>query len=253
MLVEKQTLKEYLDELVKKFENVDFIKDDPIQFPYRYQRIEDVEIAGFIASVFAFGTRKVFIKKLDELFAIMGNKPYEYILNGKFKLAGFGYRFLKEEDIVALFEVLHKLYRHEGGLKGLFLRAVKSDDLMQYICDYFYQNVSAKAGKGFYFAVPNPQNNGAMKRMWMFLRWMIRKSVVDLGVWQDVMKPSQLKIPLDTHVARVSRELGLLSRNAGDKKAVEELTNKLLEFDAKDPVKYDFALFGYGVNRVIRR
>ena len=84
--------------------------------------------------------------------------------------------------------------------------------------------------------------------MWMFLRWMVRKSVVDLGLWQDVMTPAQLKIPLDTHVARISRELGLLIRNSNDKKAVDEITQKLLEFDPKDPVKYDFALFGYGVN-----
>ena len=242
-------LKEKLDELVFTYEVEDFIKDDPVQFPHRFRKREDIEIAGFLASVFAFGTRKVFIAKLNELFKIMGNNPYEYILKGDFVLKGFVYRFLKSEDVVVLLNVLHKLYRHDGGLKHLFMQAVKTDDLMQYVCDYFYNNAPENVGNGFYFAIPNPKCGGAMKRMWMFLRWMVRRSDVDLGIWQDVMKPSQLKIPLDTHVARVSKELGLLTRKANDKKAVEELTNKLRGFDENDPVKYDFALFGYGVNK----
>jgi len=241
-------LKEKLDELVSIYEVADFIKDDPIQFPHRFRKKEDVEIAGFLASVFAFGSRKVFIAKLEELFEIIGDSPYEYVMRGDFSFPNFVYRFLKSEDIVALFEVLHKLYRHDGGLKNLFMQAVKTDDLMQYVCDYFYNNAPKNVGSGFYFAIPNPKNGGAMKRMWMFLRWMVRKSDVDLGIWQDVMKPSQLKIPLDTHVARISKELGLLTRKANDKKAVEDLTDKLREFDENDPVKYDFALFGYGVN-----
>ena len=115
------------------------------------------------------------------------------------------------------------------------------------LCDYFYANAGKDAGDGFYFAIPNPAKGGAMKRMWMFLRWMIRKSSVDLGVWK-FMTPAQLKIPMDVHVARMSRELGLLKRNSNDKKAVDELTNYLRTLDPEDPVKYDFALFGYGVN-----
>ena len=95
--------------------------------------------------------------------------------------------------------------------------------------------------------IPNPHNNGAMKRMCMYLRWMVRKSCVDAGIWK-FMKPSELYIPLDVHVARVSRQMGLLKRNSNDFKAVIELTNKLKEFCPEDPVKYDFAMFAYGVN-----
>ena len=248
MLVKQTDLKTYLDELVVQYEIAEFIKNDPCQFPHRYTKREDIEIAGFIASIFAFGSRKVFIKKLEELFVLMGESPYDYIIKGDFNLPKFIYRFLKEEDIVGIFSVLHKLYSLDKGLKGLFVQAVQSEDLMQFVCDYFYKNAPKNIGKGFYFAIPNPKSGGAMKRMWMFLRWMVRKSVVDLGIWQDVMTPAQLKIPLDTHVARISRELGLLTRNSNDKKAVDEITQNLLEFDHKDPVKYDFALFGYGVN-----
>lgn len=237
-----------MDELAARYETQDFIKDDPVQFPHRYDKAEDIEIAGFIASIFAYGNRKAFIGKLNQLFALMGESPYQYVVAGAFELNGLNYRFMKEDDIVAILEVLHKLYREDGGLAGLFSRAARTDDLMQYVCDYFYKNAGKKAGDGFYFAIPNPAKGGAMKRMWMYLRWMVRKSVVDLGVWK-FMTPAELKIPMDVHVARISRELGILKRNSNDKKAVEELTAFLRTLDPADPIKYDFALFGYGVNR----
>lgn len=240
-------LKDLMDELASRYETADFIKDDPVQFPHRYKRAEDIEIAGFIASVFAYGNRKAFIGKLNQLFALMGESPYKYVLEGRFELNGFNYRFMKEADIVAILEVLHKLYLEDGGLAGLFSRGAETQDLMGYVCDYFYANAPKFAGDGFYFSIPNPAKGGAMKRMWMFLRWMVRKSAVDLGVWK-FMTPAQLCIPMDVHVARMSRELGILKRNANDKKAVAELMEFLRILDPADPVKYDFALFGYGVN-----
>lgn len=248
MLRTDTCIKTLMDELAQRYETEDFIKDDPVQFPHRYAKAEDIEIAGFIASIFAYGNRKAFIGKLNTLFALMGESPYQYIIAGNFELNGFNYRFMKEEDIVAIFRVLNKLYCEDGGLAGLFSRAVQSEDLMQYVCDYFYENAGEQAGDGFYFAIPNPAKGGAMKRMWMYLRWMVRKSVVDLGVWKFI-SPAQLCIPMDVHVARISRELGILKRNSNDKKAVAELTAFLKTLDPQDPVKYDFALFGYGVNR----
>lgn len=241
-------IKTLMDDFVTKYETEAFIKDDPVQFPHRYKKAEDIEIAGFIASIFAYGNRKAFIGKLNQLFAFMGESPYKYVIEGKFELNGFNYRFMKEDDIVVILEVLHKLYLEDGGLAGLFACAVKSEDLMQYVCDYFYKNAGKNAGDGFYFAIPNPAKGGAMKRMWMYLRWMVRKSVVDLGVWK-FMTPAELCIPMDVHVARISRELGILKRTSNDKKAVAELTEFLRTLDPADPVKYDFALFGYGVNR----
>ncbi len=247
MLKTDVDIKTLMDELAVRYETEDFIKDDPVQFPHRYKTAEDIEIAGFIASIFAYGNRKAFIGKLNQLFALMGDSPYQYIIAGSFELNGFNYRFMKESDIVVILQVLHKLYREDGGLAGLFACACKTDNLMQYVCDYFYSAAGENAGDGFYFAIPNPSKGGALKRMWMFLRWMVRKSAVDLGVWK-FMTPAELSIPMDVHVARISRELGLLKRNSNDKKAVEELTEFLRTLDAQDPVKYDFALFGYGVN-----
>ena len=114
------------------------------------------------------------------------------------------------------------------------------------VTDYFYSRAK-NAGQGFYFMIPNPRNGGAMKRMCMFLRWMVRKGPVDFGIW-DFMPASELLIPLDVHVARISREMGLLTRTSNDFKAVLELTENLRKFDPEDPAKYDFAMFGYGVN-----
>ncbi len=247
MLKTDVDLKALMNELAARYETEDFIKDDPVQFPHCYKKAEDIEIAGFLASVFAYGNRKAFIGKLNQLFALMGESPYLYVIEGKFELDGFNYRFMKEADIVAILKVLNKLYREDGGLAELFAKGSQTDDMMQYVCDYFYKNAGEGAGDGFYFALPNPANGGAMKRMWMFLRWMVRKPPVDLGLW-NFMTPAQLCIPIDVHVARMSRELGILKRSSNDKKAVEELTAFLRTLDAQDPVKYDFALFGYGVS-----
>lgn len=243
-----------LEELAKTYETEDFIKDDPIQFPHRFGDTKDIEIAAFLSSLFAYGNRKIFIKKLDELFKIMNNKPYEYVLNFNPKtLNGFNYRFAKDFDVIEVFTILNKLYKEDKDLKTLFKYGYSLDNsiltMLQTVIDYFYSNVIGKIGMGFYHLIPNPKNGGAMKRMNMFLRWMVRKGPVDLGLW-DFIPASQLLIPLDVHVARVSREMNLLNRNSNDFKAVFELTENLKKFDINDPVKFDFAMFGLGINEI---
>lgn len=245
--------KNKLEELTEKYETIDFIKDDPIQFPHRFNNEKDIEIAGFVASLFAYGNRKVFIKKLNELFEIMQNKPLEYVLNFEPKtLSGFNYRFAKDFDIIEVFSILKKLYRDDKGLKALFEYGYNLNDSIstsfQAVTDYFYSNVKNEVGQGFYHLIPNPKNGGAMKRMCMLLRWMVRKGPVDLGIW-DFIPTSELLIPLDVHVARLSREMGLLKRNSNDFKAVLELTENLKKTDPNDPAKFDFAIFGLGVNQ----
>lgn len=246
-------VKTELEKLTKKYETADFIKDDPIQFPHRFNNPEDIEIAGFIASIFAYGNRKVFIKKLHELFDIMQNKPLEFVLNfDAKKLQRFNYRFAKDIDIIEVFCILNKLYGEGKGLKELFEHGWRVNNsvrtMLQSVVDYFYSNVKNNVGQGFYHLIPDPQNGGAMKRMNMFLRWMIRKGPVDLGLW-SFMSASELLIPLDVHVARISREMGLLYRSSNDFKAVLELNENLKEIDPEDPAKFDFAIFGLGVNR----
>ena len=244
-----------LDELVRKYETVDFIKDDPIQFCHKYTIKEEIELAGFISSLFAYGNRKIFINKLEELFSYTDNDLLGFIKYGNFDcLKNFEYRFSKANDIIPILQILSKLYNESNGLSELFTYAKnysseenpKNQINLQVIVDYFYSFAPKSAGQGFYHMIPNPQNGGAMKRMNMFLRWMVRKGPVDLGIWSFI-DTKDLLIPLDVHVSRVSRNMGLLNRKSNDFKSVLELTNKLKEFCSVDPVKYDFAMFGFGV------
>ncbi len=241
--------KSELDALVLKYENEDFIKDDPIQFIHRYKAKKDIEIAGFTASLLAYGSRAQFIKKLDELLIDKAqNEPLNFVLNFEPKMIGdFNYRFGKPNDFISIFKILKELYTATDGLEELFKHGYEQNKMFEAVVDYFYARADKNVGQGFYHMIPNPHNGGAMKRMCMFLRWMVRKSCVDAGIW-NFMKPSELYIPLDVHVARISRQMGLLKRSSNDFKAVVELTNKLKEFCPDDPVKYDFAMFGYGVN-----
>ena len=241
-----------LDKLVEKYENKTFIETDPIQIPHRYKDKEDIEIVAFISALFAYGSRKVFIPKLDELFSKMGKSPLEYIKNGEFSnLKSFNYRFAKENDVVEILKVLSKLYNSNKTIQTLFRYGYeqKSDikGMLQVVTDYFYLNSTDNVGEGFYFMLANPKNNGAMKRLNMFLRWLVRKPPVDFGLW-DFISTSELLIPLDTHVAKISREMNLLTRKSNDFKAVLELTDKLKQFDANDPTKYDFAIYAKGIN-----
>lgn len=241
-----------LDKLVEKYENKTFIETDPIQIPHRYKDKEDIEIVAFISALFAYGSRKVFIPKLDELFSKMGKSPLEYIKNGEFSnLKSFNYRFAKENDVVEILKVLSKLYNSNETIQTLFRYGYeqKSDikGMLQVVTDYFYLNSTDNVGEGFYFMLANPKNNGAMKRLNMFLRWLVRKPPVDFGLW-DFISTSELLIPLDTHVAKISREMNLLTRKSNDFKSVLELTHKLKQFDSIDPTKYDFAIYAKGTN-----
>lgn len=238
-----------LDELVTKYETVDFIKDDPVQFVHRFSDKKDVEIAGFIASLLAYGSRQQFIKKLNLLFEIAQNEPLNFVQNFEPEIIGdFNYRFGKPNDFVEIFSILKELYNSSDGLEELFAHGFSQGKMFETVVDYFYSRVGEGAKQGFYQMIPNPHNGGAMKRMCMFLRWMVRKSAVDVGIWK-FMKPADLYIPLDVHVGRVSRQMGLLTRKANDFKSVIELTQNLKELCPEDPIKYDFAMFGYGVNK----
>ena len=244
-------MKEYLDKLVKKYETKDFIKDDPVLFAHKFRDKKDIETASFIAALFAFGKREAFIGKLNTLFALMENKPYDFICEfskNSHLLDGFVYRFVKDTDLICFFNALEKLYtKDKMTLEELFFEGEKRGKMLSYVSEYFYLCQRHAPGLGFCHLFARPDKGGAMKRMNMFLRWMVRKGPVDLGLW-DFIKPCELLIPLDVHVGKVSRSLGLLDRKANYFKSVLELTQKLKEFDPDDPIKYDFALFGAGVN-----
>ncbi len=236
-----------LDKLQQEYENQDFIIDDPIRFCHRFKTQKDIEIAGFISSLVAYGRRDVFTKKLDDLFDLAQDEPHNFIVNFEPKILGdFNYRFGKSYDFVLIFNILKDLYNNGSSLEELFKYGWENhENMFVPVSDYFYSNTK-QITQGFSFMIPDANKGSAMKRMCMYLRWMVRKSCVDLGVW-DFMPKSDLLIPLDTHVARISRKLGLLTRKQNDFKAVKELTKNLKKYCPEDPTKYDFALFGYGI------
>lgn len=246
--------KSYLEELVKSYETKDFIQNDPIQFPHRYKEKEDIEIAAFLSAIFAYGKRDVFVAKLNILFKKMKDSPLDFIKSFSIEnhsLDNFNYRFSVGIDLVQILLILKELYTSGESLESLFKYGWQKNnnikDMLICVIDYFYSRVTLDVTKGFYHLLPNPAKGSACKRLNMFLRWMIRNGEVDLGVW-DFIPKSELLIPLDVHVAKISRKLGLLTRSQNDNKAVIELMENLKKFDSNDPAKYDFAMFGYGIN-----
>ena len=254
-LFSRDKIKKILDKYAIQYDTEDFIKDDPVQFVHSYKNPRDIELAGFISSMFAYGKRELFISKLKTFFEKMEH-PYEYIKtfdeNDEF-LNKFAYRFSKGIDFIQILKIVKNLENEGETIQSLFKYAYDNtgtiSGMLQGVVEYFYSNVDMEITQGFYHLLPNPSNNGAMKRMNMMLRWFVRKSSVDVGIWNFIDK-SELIIPLDVHVGNISRKIGLLERKNNDMKSALEITEKLKEFDEKDPVKYDFALFGIGVNGV---
>lgn len=250
-------LKNKLDNYVELYETKDFIPNDPVQFIHRFQNKQDIEIVGFIASMFAYGKREAFISKLNYIFDLMENKPLDYVKAFDYKsnnLKDTDYRFSKDCDLVQVLKILNILYSENETLESLFLYSYKQQNdiwqMFQGVIDYFYSRVDKNITNGFYHLLPNPAKKSAMKRFNMLMRWFVRKSEVDIGIWDFVPK-SELLIPLDTHVAKISRKLDLLKRNDNGYFSVLEITENLRQLDSNDPIKYDFALFGYGVNNKV--
>ena len=235
-----------------------FIAHDPVQFPRRFSKPADMEIAAFLAATIAWGRRDLILKSCEKMFAMLGPSPAEFVMTGNYqKLKDRNvHRTFFEGDLKYFCRGFKRCYAKFGSLEKLFASA---PDVWQGIAR-FRQEMAA-ANKGCYskhIADPGvsehdtprngtpykgtPYHGAACKRINLALRWLVRKGPVDLGLWKSI-KPAALYIPLDVHVARTARRLDLLQRSSNDKKAVVELTEKLREFCPQDPVKYDFALF----------
>lgn len=251
--------KEYFDSLVKKYETPDFIKDDPIQFPHKFEKQEDIEISALISSTFAYGKREKIIGFLEKIHNIIENEPYNFVQNYDFKkdgaiFKGLSYRYNSENDVKLLFYILNKAYLEYTTLECLFLSSYSPNDeniklplikFVQILKSYISFNDMVSSNISY--CLPSPENGSACKRLNLFLKWMVRPQPVDFGLWKTV-SASQLLIPLDTHVARLSRQFGLTERKSDDWKTAEEITAQLKKYDKNDPAKYDFALFGLGVS-----
>ncbi len=243
-------IKALLDDKVLIYEQPSFISSDPISIPHRFSQKEDIEIAGFLASIIAWGNRKAILKSCNTMMNMLGNEPYNFISSASdaeiSQLSKFVYRTFQGEDLPQMVRALRYVYQN-GGLEKIFTPI--AGETMRTVLIRLYSTLLPHLGQHARKHIANVSKASAGKRLNMFLRWMVRSNErgVDFGLWKNI-SPSTLMLPLDVHSGNVSRHFGILTRKANDWKAVEEATNILRTFCPSDPVKYDFALFGAGVN-----
>lgn len=257
MLDEAQKkLKDFLDRKVEEYNRPSFIAADPVVVPHAYRKKQDIEIAGFFAATFAWGNRTTIISKSKTLLHLIDNSPHDFILNHQEKdrkrFEGFCHRTFNTTDLLYFISFLQHHYQQNESLEEAFTGLAKKErkpsmeDHLNRFYDNFFslEHVPSRTRKH----VAAPFKNSACKRLNMFLRWMVRddNKGVDFGIWHRI-KPEQLVCPLDLHVARVARKFNLVARPNADWKSAMELTARLRDFDFRDPVKYDFALFALGV------
>lgn len=250
----QENLIEFLNAKVEEYNQPSFIQEDPVSIPHLFTKKQDIEIAGFFAAIFSWGKRSTIIDKSKELLRRMDNAPHDFILNANHQelkgLEGFKHRTFRDDDLYYFIEFLQHHYSKSDTLESAFTKSVGKKDLtvengLIGFKEYFFSEEHLRRTEKH---ISSPQQNSTCKRLNMFLRWMVRKDDkgVDFGIWNSIF-PSQLVCPVDVHVARVAKRFQLLKRKQVDWQASIELTEYLRQLDPKDPVKYDFALFGLGI------
>ena len=252
MVLTHQELFEFLEEKYIQYNNTNFIGLDPISVPHQFTRKEDIEIAGFLTAAISWGNRTSIVKDANNLVRLMEGTPYLFIMHATpadlNSFSKFYHRTFNGRDCIFFLESLQNIYLHHGGLENCFSgvsRYGMKNTILKFrklFLEIPHENRAEKH-------VSDPSKGSSCKRLNMFLRWMVRNDNrgVDFGLWKKI-PPSELLCPLDVHTGNVARKLGLINRKQNDWKAVEELTAHLRSFDPKDPVKYDFALFGMGIS-----
>lgn len=255
----KDEIHQLLDQKVKQYNHIEFIEKDPICIPHLFTKQQDIEIAGFFAAIFAWGNRTTIINKSKELLERMDNAPFAFCTQHQEKdlkkLLGFAHRTFNDTDLLYCIEFFKQHYSKNESLESAFFNSKSIGSINKtsvvekaliHFQDYFFSldDVPARTKKH----IASPVSGSTCKRLNMFLRWMVRKDNqgVDFGIWKKI-SPADLIMPIDVHVARVSRGLGIVKRIQTDWQTAIELTNYCRTLDPKDPVKYDFALFSLGV------
>ena len=252
--------RDLLEENFLLYNQPSFIASDPISIPHLYSKKQDIEIAGFLAATIAWGNRSSILTNAKRIMQLMNNSPHEFVLNftetqASFSsLKNFVHRTFNGEDLIYFILALQHIYRENKDMESFFVKGYnKTDsDLKQAIAHFRNTFFELEHPKRTQKHVADTAKNSAAKRINLFLRWMVRKDTkgVDFGLWNKI-PAAVLSCPLDVHSGTVARKLGLLQRTQNDWKACAELTSNLKLFDANDPVKYDFALFGLGVNKAL--
>ena len=242
-----------LEEESARINSISFIKDDPVQFPRRFSDLKDIEIVAFLSAIIAWGNRKMICRDIERLLEMMNHEPYTFLQEKGYEELDDSrniHRTFFVRHLKHFMRGMHEIYSRFPSVDALATSLKLKDHeapawrLVEEIQKYMSL---ANEGKTCPQCFPSNLGTTALKRINMALRWLVRDDgIVDMGVWSSIPK-SQLYIPLDVHVGNISRTLSLLQRKSNDRKAVYELTDVLRQLDATDPVKYDFALFGIGI------
>ncbi len=253
--ISENDLRDLLDREAARINNPEFALGDPVQFPRRFERQEDVEIASLLCSSIAWGNRKMICSNCEKMLALMDNQPYAYMMDrGYEELPDMNiHRTFFARDLRAFLRGLRAVYSRHANLDAFAasIRAGESETpswaLVEALNAILREENRDHPEANLSRCLPQNLATTALKRVNMALRWLVRDDgIVDLGLWRSI-KPSQLYIPLDVHVGDTARELGLLTRRADDRRSTVELTAALRRFNPADPVLYDYALFGIGM------
>lgn len=255
--MEKDELGALLERLHDKYNSIDFIEHDPISIPHRYTRKEDIEISGLLAATIAWGNRKAIVKSAHRMMEHLDNEPYDFVVNASDKeletLRTYVHRTFNGGDLTTFILALRNMCSVYGSLGGFFEGSWNRNQdikvvLSEFRRDFFAIEHLPRAEKH----ISSIDKGASCKRLNMYLRWMVRndKTGVDFGLWN--IPSSALYLPLDVHSGNMGRALGLLTRTQNDWKAVDEITTSLRTFDPNDPVRYDFSLFGAGIDGFLK-
>ena len=261
--VRHELLRERLDSLVATFD-ISTIEPDPLQLVLRYTDPYDQEVAALIAAAFAYGRADIVVRNAGAVLGAMGSSPHAFLLTfdeteALTRFKGFAHRFHKTPDLVALLQRLAAVVQKYGSIGELFRECYddRDEDIGPSLARFVEKILSplpAPRGEGgrrpgegsLHYLLTSPNDGSACKRMNLFLRWMVRRTAPDLGIW-DFVDPAKLVVPLDTHVHRIAKFLGLTKRKSADWRTARAVTDRLATFDASDPVRYDFAICRLGI------
>lgn len=255
--MKQNELKLYLDTLVSRYNSTSFIVNDPISIPKQFVVKQDIEISAFWTAMLAWGRRSTIISKATQVITLMDRSPYQFIKNhqesDRKPFLQFKHRTFQPEDALYFLHFFQRIYQQYDTLEDAFLIEGENKGVeagLTHFYNLFTQDEWLPQHTRKHLSTP--AKNSACKRLNMFFRWMVRRddAKVDFGIWEKFYA-KDLFIPLDVHVGKVSRSLGLLQRPSNDWKAVLELTDNLRKMDRSDPVKYDYALFSLGVDGIM--
>lgn len=238
----------HLESLYRRFNKRELVAPDPLQFLYGWESPRDAEIVGLIASSLAYGRVAMILRSISAVLEPMGHSPFEFVMSESEQewrnlYANFKHRFTDGEDVAALLSGIQNAVTKWGSLEACFAECSSECVSLTAALDIFIERLSLGRPNSL---LALPRRGSACKRHFLFLRWMVRRDEVDVGCWRSV-SPSELLVPLDTHMYQICSALGFTRRKSADLKTAEEITECFRALCPSDPVRYDFTLTRFGI------